>query len=310
VAVELSYCVVNTEQRQLLRYCLDSIARERAAVPFETEVIVLDNASDDGSAGTARSHPATTEVIALERRRGRGENDTTLLTRARGRYCLLLDDDSELEPGTTAALHEALDADPRAGAAGATLVDRDGTQRPSAWRFPGPRSALLAALRLQRRFVVQSRGTRVREVDWIQSAAMLVRRDAAAAVDFFDPAFFVGSEEADFCRRLRDAGWRVLYVPQARALHHEQHPADEAPARRIVELSRDRDRYMRKHHTAAAARAVRWLTAVAFATRALAATVLPGRDARSYARHAVASLLPRRGEGLADAAGHRGGRRP
>ena len=96
MAVELSYCVVNTEQRQLLRYCLDSIARERAAVPFETEVIVLDNASRDGSAGTARAHGATTEVIALEQRRGKGENDSTLLRRARGRYVLLLNDDAEL----------------------------------------------------------------------------------------------------------------------------------------------------------------------------------------------------------------------
>ena len=60
VPVELSYCVVNTEQRQLLRYCLDAIARERAAVPFETEVIVLDNASRDGSPGAARAHGATT----------------------------------------------------------------------------------------------------------------------------------------------------------------------------------------------------------------------------------------------------------
>ena len=98
MAVELSYCVVNTEQRQLLRYCLDSIARERAAVPFETEVIVLDNASRDGSAGTARAHGATTEVVALEQRRGKGENDSTLLRRARGRFVLLLNDDAELEP--------------------------------------------------------------------------------------------------------------------------------------------------------------------------------------------------------------------
>jgi N-acetylglucosaminyl-diphospho-decaprenol L-rhamnosyltransferase len=311
MAVELSYCVANTEQRQLLRYCLDSIARERAAVPFETEVIVLDNASHDGSAGAARSHPATTEVIALEQRRGRGENDSTLLAHASGRYCLLLDEDSELEPGTTAALHEALDADPGAAVAGATLVDHDGAQRPSAWRFPGPRSAFLTALWLHRRFVVQSRGTRVREVDWVQSAAMLIRRDAAEAIGFFDPAFFVYSEEVDFCKRLCDDGWKVLYVPQARAVHHEQRPPGDVPARRVVELSRNRDRYMRKHHSPSAARGVRWLTAYAFAVRALAAIALPGHEPRVYARHAKATLFPDRGEGLGDAAAvfNRGGRR-
>src|SRR5918997_628392 len=119
VAIELSFCVVNTEQRQLLRYCLDAIARERATVPFETEVLVLDNASRDGSAGAARAHGATTEVIALQQRRGKGENDTTLLRRARGRYGLLLNDDSELEPGATMALHDALDAESEAAVAGA-----------------------------------------------------------------------------------------------------------------------------------------------------------------------------------------------
>jgi GT2 family glycosyltransferase len=301
VAVELSYCVVNTEQRQLLRYCLDSIARERAAVPFETEVLVLDNASSDGSAGAARAHPATTEVIALDQRRGRGENASTLLTHARGRYCLLLDEDSELEPGTTSALYEALDGDPGAGVAGATLVDHDGHKRPSAWRFPGPRTALLTALGLPR-LAVQSRGTRVRAVDWVQSSAMLVRREAAEAVGFFDSGFFVFSEGADFCRRLRDAGWRVLYVPHARAVHHEQQPAGEEQGRRVVELARNRDRYMRKHHSAAAARAVRWLTAFSYAVRALVALVLPGRDARTCGRHVTATLFPGRGEGLAEAA--------
>src|SRR5690349_15224748 len=132
--VELSYCVVSTEQRPLLRYCLDAIARERAAVPFATEVLVLDNASRDGSAEAARDHPATSEVIASHRRRGRGENHSHLLGRAAGRFCLLLDEDSELEPGATATLHSALDEDERGAAAAATLVDPDGTPRPSAWR--------------------------------------------------------------------------------------------------------------------------------------------------------------------------------
>src|SRR5687767_8582952 len=106
--VELTYCVINTELRQLLGYCLDAIARERAAVSFGTKTLVVDNASGDGSAQAARAHAVTTEVLPLRRRRDTAENATDLLRRARGRFCLLLDEDSELEPGATAALHEAL----------------------------------------------------------------------------------------------------------------------------------------------------------------------------------------------------------
>jgi N-acetylglucosaminyl-diphospho-decaprenol L-rhamnosyltransferase len=215
VPVELSFCVVNTEQRGLLRYCLDAIARERATVDFETEVLVLDNASQDGSVDVARGHPVGAEVIALPERRGKSENDSALLQRARGRFCLLLNEDSELEPGATVALHDALAADERAGAAGAMLVRPDGEQQPSAWRFPSPASAMLSLIGLRRR-LVQSRGPHVRDVDWAPAAALLVRRDAASAVDW------LGADEVDFCRRLHDAGWRVLYVPDARAVHHDQ----------------------------------------------------------------------------------------
>src|SRR5215207_5480302 len=302
VPVELSFCVVNTEQRGLLRYCLDAIARERATMDFETEVLVLDNASQDGSVDVARRHPATTEVIALRERRGKGTNDSELLRRARGRFCLLLNEDSELEPGATGALHAALAADPQAGAAGAMLVRPDGEQQPSAWRFPSPGTALLTALWLHRALVVQSRGMRVRPVDWVQSAAMLVRREAAQEIGYFDPAFFVYSDEVDFCRRLADAGWRTLYVPAARAVHHEQLSTGNVPTRRIVEFSRNRDRYMRKHHSAVSAALVRYLTAYAYALRAAGALVLPGHDPKRYAKHVSATLRPNRGEGLAEGA--------
>jgi GT2 family glycosyltransferase len=302
VPVELSFCVVNTEQRGLLRYCLDAIARERATVDFETEVLVLDNASQDGSAEAARQHPVTTQVIALGQRRGKAENDSELLRRARGRFCLLLNEDSELEPGATVALHAAMAADERAGAAGAMLVRPDGEQQPSAWRFPTPGTALLAALWLHRSLVVSSAGDVVRPVDWVQSAAMLVRREAAAAIDYFDPAFFVYSDEVDFCRRLADSGWHTLYVPDARAVHHEQLVTGSVPARRIVEFSRNRDRYMRKHHSAGSAAIVRGLTAWAYAVRTAGALVLPGHDPKRYAKHVEATLFPSRGQGLAEAA--------
>jgi GT2 family glycosyltransferase len=302
--------VVNTEQRELLVRCLDAIAREREALPFETEVLVLDNASQDGSAGAARRHPTVTEVIALRQRRGKGENDTALLQRARGRYALLLNEDSELRPGAVAALHTALEEHPKAAAAGARLLRPDGTLQPSAWRFPTPFTALVGALFLHRRLTVQSRGSRVREVHWAQSAALLVRVEAARAIGYFDPAFFVYSDEVDFCKRLRELGRPTLYVPAAVAVHHEQLSTGSVPERRIVELSRNRDRYMRKHHSPEAATIVRVLTAWAYAVRSLAALVVPGHSPRRYWRHVTATLRPDRGEGLREAAvEHNRGRR-
>ncbi len=331
-AIELSYCVVNTSQRALLLRGLDAIARERAEAPFATEVLVLDNGSRDGSAQAARSHPVVDETIALGERRGKARNDSELLARARGRYALLLNEDAELLPGATVALHAALEAAPGAACAGAQLLRPNGaggvggvsgaggaggaggsggaggaggsaSPQPCAWRFPTVSTALAGALLLHRLYTVQSRGPRTREVDWCQSSALLVRREAAAQVGYLDPDFFVYSDEVDFARRLRDAGWRSLYVPAARAVHHEQLASDATAARpRIVEMARNRDLYMRKHHSYAAALAVRLLTAWSYALRTLAAAVLPGRSPRRYWTHVVATLLPRRGEGLREAA--------
>jgi GT2 family glycosyltransferase len=311
VGVEVSYCVVNTEQRALLHRCLDAIAREQATLPFETEVLVLDNASGDGSVGLARSHPGVTELIRREQRRGKAENDSALMQRARGRFCLLLNEDSELLPGATRALHAALGGHEQAAAVGAKLLRPDGRQQPSAWRFPTPLTALYGALFLHRRLTVQSHGSALHEVDWAQSAALMVRREAAARIGWMDPAFFVYSDEVDFCKRLREAGWTVLYEPRAEAIHHEQLATGSVPKRRIVELSRNRERYMRKHHSALSALVVRWLTAWAYAVRAVAAYAMPGHNPRRYWQHVHATLHPERGEGLREAAAdwNRGGTR-
>jgi N-acetylglucosaminyl-diphospho-decaprenol L-rhamnosyltransferase len=307
--VELTYCVVNTSQRELLLRGLDAIARDRVSLPFAAEVLVLDNGSRDGSADAARAHPAVDEVIALPERRGKALNDSELLRRAGGRYALLLNEDSELLPGATTALYQALEDNSHAACAGAALQRPDGTRQPSAWRFPTTSTALVGALFLHRFFTVQSKGNQVREVDWCQSAALLVRREAAAQVDYLDPDFFVYSDEVDFARRLRDAGWHSLYVPGAVAIHHEQLSTDAIPQRRIVELSRNRNLYMRKHSSELAAWSVRLLTAWTYAVRALAAVVLPHQSPRRYWAHVTATLRPARGEGLREAADEYNSRR-
>jgi len=183
------------------------------------------------------------------------------------------------------------------------LLDAAGERVPCAWRFPGLGTALLGALFLHRLLTVQSKGEEPRQVDWAQSSALMVRREAAAGIGYLDPAFFVYYDECDFCKRLSDAGWHTIFVPSAEAVHHDQLSNDVAAGLpRIVEFHRNRDLYMQKHHSAAAALMVRVLTAFTYAMRALAATVLPDRPARIYLAHARQALLPNRGSGLRDRA--------
>ncbi|MFL5871605.1 MAG: glycosyltransferase family 2 protein [Solirubrobacterales bacterium] len=307
--MDLSYCVVNTNGREALLACLDAIVATRPG-GLEAEILVLDNASDDGSAEAVRGWSergagiaARARLIELDRRAGKAANDSRLLDEASGELCLLLNEDTELRPGATEALVEALRREPRAAVAAALLLDPAGRPQPCAWRLPSVATALAGAVFLHRLLVTESGGSRTREVGWAQSAAMLVRRDAAAEVGFLDPDFFVYSDETDLCKRLGDAGWKVLHVPAATAVHHEQLATDlEASRRRIVEFHRGRDRYMRKHHSTAAALAYRMLSAWSYLPRALAALVLPGHDPRRYLLHAEAALFPGRGEGLREAA--------
>jgi GT2 family glycosyltransferase len=302
VAPTLSYCVVNTNGREYLLACLDAIERTHPAA-LEREILVLDNASNDGSAEAVRARSGEIRLIALEQRAGKAENDSTLMREAGGRYCLLLNEDSELRPGTAEALVTALGADSKAAAATPQLLDSSGAPVPCAWGFPGVGTALAGAVFLHRLFTVQSKGRSTRRVDWAQSSALLVRREAAAEVGYMDPAFFVYYDECDFAKRLGEAGWHSLYVPAAEAIHHDQLSTDLAKGLpRIVEFHRNRDLYMRKHHGRPAAFAVRLLTAWSYGLRAVAASVLPNQPARVYWAHARQALLPRRGTSIADTA--------
>lgn len=299
-APEVSYCVVNNDGRDFLLACLAAIGRHHPA-GVSREVLVLDNHSADGSVEAVTENFPDARIVALEQKQGKAANDTLLMERARGRWCLLLNEDSEIRAGTVAALIEALEENPEAGAAGAQLFDGDGRPYACAWRFPGVGSALVGALFLHRRLTVQSGGDETRRVDWVQSSCLMVRREAAAEVGWMDPDFFVYYDECDFARRLADAGWHSLYVPSAEAVHHDQLATDfSAGLPRIVEFHRNRDLYMRKHHGRPAAIAVRLLTAWTYGLRTVASVVLPNAPTRVFAAHARQALFPNRGESIRD----------
>jgi len=300
--VKLSYCVVNTDGREQLLACLRAIERTHPPA-VEHEVLVLDNASADGSAEAVRAAFPSVRLIARDRRSGLAANNSILLREAKGELCLLLNEDAELQPGAAAALLDALESDPGAAAAGPRLLDPGGRESPSAWRLPSLGTILAQALFLHRWLVTQSAPGPVREVGWVQSAAILVRRAAASQVGYLDPDFFVYGEDLDFQRRLRDAGWSILHVPGAAVVHHDQLASGgRAGARRVVQFHRGRDLYMRKHHGRLLAALARLLWAWSYLPRALASAFLPGRSARWYLMHARAALRPWRGEDMEQAA--------
>ena len=260
---DVSISIVNTSSRELLLACLDSLRG------VDAEILVLDNASDDGSVDAVRERFPDVHVIAQSHRAGFGANHNTVIRATTRRYVYVLNEDTTSADWAIDRIVAHLDANPRVAALGPCLVYPDGRDQDSAWRFPTPWVALLGLFTLGRAGVKQSGGGQVRDVDWAMAAALLVRREALDEVGLFDEEFFIYSEETDLSRRLRDAGWRTQYFPQVTVVHHESQFSAGIPERRINEMWRGRHHYWRKHHSAAGARAAAMLTGAQYAVRGL-----------------------------------------
>jgi GT2 family glycosyltransferase len=274
---DVAVSIVNTNNRELLLACLDSLRGS------EADVVVLDNASEDGSAAAVRERFPRVRVIEQDFRAGFGANHNTVIRATESRYVYVLNEDTTSSDWGFRRMVEFLDANPRLGALGPRLVYPDGRHQPSAWRFPSPTVALLGLPTLGRLGVEQSTGSRPRGVDWLMGAALLLRRGALDEVGLFDEAFFLYSEEIDLCLRLLRHGWRACYFPEVTVVHHESQFSAEIPTRRINEMWRSRHRYWRKHHSPLGARTAALATGGQYALRAAAGAIL-GRDEAFRAR--------------------------
>lgn len=274
---DLSVSIVNTQSCELLLACLESLEGAGA------EIVVLDNASEDGSVAAVRERFPAVRVIPQEFRAGFGANHNTVIRVTRGRYVYVLNEDTTAGDWGFDRLVAYLDAHPRVAALGPRLVYPDGRQQDSAWRFPTPFVTTVGLATLGKVGVKQSHGSAPHPVDWVMGAALLLRREALAEVGLFDEGFFLYSEEVDLQLRLRQAGWEVHYFPGATVVHHESQFSAGIPERRINEMWRSRHRYWRKHHSGPGARVAALATGAQYAARAALSPVArrsPGLGAR------------------------------
>jgi N-acetylglucosaminyl-diphospho-decaprenol L-rhamnosyltransferase len=274
---DVAVSLVNHNSRELLLACLESLES------VDAEIVVLDNASEDGSVAAVRERFPTVRVIAQKFRAGFGANHNTVIRATTAPYVYVLNPDTKADDWSLERLASFMGANPRVAALGPSLVYPDGRHQPSAWRFPSPAVALLGLPSLGRLGVEQSKGASPRRVDWVMGAALLLRRTALEEVGFFDEGFFLYSEEVDLAYRLNLAGWRTCYFPGATVVHHEPPFSAGIPTRRINEMWRGRHRYWHKHYSRPAARVAALATWAQYALRGAASAPLR-RDAAFRAR--------------------------
>ncbi len=301
---DVAVSIVNHGNRELLLACLASLADDPGR-RASTEIVVLDNASEDGSAEAVRERFPDVRVLARPFRAGFGANHNAIIASTASRHVLILNEDTIVEPGTIDRLVAELDARPSAAAVAPRIVFPDGRRQPSAWRFPSPLGCAIAALTLGQAGVDQSSGDAPRRVDWATGCALLVRRAALERVGTFDEGFFMYVEETDLCRRLADGGWDLHLVPDVRVQHHLKQSTSGAFERRVREIWRSRRRYWAKHHSPLGARAARALLAAQYVGLNAAARVAPARvgvPAAELRLHLACALRPVEGPGLRESA--------
>jgi GT2 family glycosyltransferase len=258
--LDLSIIIVSWNVRELLRCCLASVDAGRGALALE--VIVVDAASHDGSAAMVAAEFPWVRLLARSDNVGFPRGNNLGMALANGRYLLLLNPDTEIVGDALTTLVAYLDAQPQVGMVGPQLLNSDGSVQSSRRRFPSLATAFFESTWLQpyappsllADFYVQDVADgETAVVDWLMGACMLTRRTLFEQVGGMDEAYFMYSEELDWCYRIKAAGWQVVYLPTAQVVHHAGKSSEQAVTARHVNFQRAKLRYFRKYHGRGAA---------------------------------------------------------
>jgi len=261
-----SVVVINHNAGPALVDCLRSVAEGAA------EIVLIDNASSDGSTKLAMDTLPTTRLIVNERNTGFAAAANQGVRAATADHVVLLNPDAFASPGAIEALVQAMADHPRAGVVGGLVRNPDGTVQPTKRAFPKLHHAALHGL--VGVVWTNNPGTRAytladasfeepRRVDWVAMTAVAIRREAFEAIGGFDERFFFFVEDVDLCRRLADAGWQVWFEPRAEFMHIWGGSWTQRPLKFLALHQRNLFRYFRKHRRGA------WVLATPFVVAGL-----------------------------------------
>lgn len=197
-----------------------------AAKGLDVHYYIVDNASVDDSLHHINSNYSDVILVENTSNVGFGRANNQLLKFVKNDYVLLLNTDAFVAPDTLRKTIDFMDSQPECGVLGVRLVGRDGKQQPSCRFFPDPLNVFLSRIGLERFFPWKKKADdmdwahdEVRECDWVPGCFYVVRREIIDQLGLFDPRFFLYYEEVDHCKRVKDAGWKVIYYPGTEVVH-------------------------------------------------------------------------------------------
>lgn len=233
---DMSIVIVCWNNKAYLEPCLESLYG--AGLHSSFDVVVTDNGSTDGGQAMLREKYPQVQLIQNERNEGLSRASNQGMAATRGRYVLLLNDDTLVNAASLDAMVEFLDAHPQAGAVGGRLLNADGSFQAGYANFSTLREEFLIATHLGELlwggYPSHEDDSQVRAVGWLSSACLLLRREALDQVGLLDEEFFIYGDEADLQYRLQQAGWLVYYLPQAYTIHFGGRSMNRWRRRRMV----------------------------------------------------------------------------
>jgi N-acetylglucosaminyl-diphospho-decaprenol L-rhamnosyltransferase len=252
---DLAIIIVSWNVRDYLAACLDSIQTNKG--DLAVEVIVVDSHSGDDTVEMVRARYPWVKLLPQTSNIGFTRGNNIGLKAAQSRHLFLLNPDTEIVGETLTQMVKYLDDNPTVGVVGPHTLNPDGTTQSTRRRFPTPITALfestwlqgIAPRRVLDRFYARDIGdTDIADVDWVQGSALMMRRKAYIHIGGLDEKYIMFSEELDWCKRARKAGWRVVYLGSATIIHHGGKSTEQASALKHIYFQESKLRYFRKYH--------------------------------------------------------------
>lgn len=257
-AVRLSVVLINLNTHDFLKACLQSMRMQLDDPTYE--IILVDNGSTDGSVEMVKRDFPQVRLFPQSQNLGFTKANNVGLREAHGEYLLILNSDTEIVGDALEKMCDYMDAHRDVGALGAQLLNTDHTVQLSCRRFPSFKTALFHRYSLLTRLFPKNKYSaeylmtdighnETMEVDWVSGACLLTRRETTDQVGLLDEGFFIYAEDVDWCYRIKKAGWKVVYYPESKVLHHIGRATRKIPYKMTYERHRSMWRFYKKHYS-------------------------------------------------------------